>query len=71
MDLKLKKAIHLDEHDALMFAAIENKIHETIKFDFPIHKYNTNALIINDKCAMKHDIVEGNYLLKKNLEGSN
>ncbi len=70
-DFKLTKDIYLNEHDVLMFAAIENKSHETTEYDFPINKYNTNALIITNKKVMKHVIVEGNYLLKKNLEGLN
>lgn len=67
-DFKLVKDTYLNEHDVLMFAAIENKSHEAIEYDFPINKYNTNALIITNKKVMKHVIVEGNYLLKKNLE---
>lgn len=70
-DFKLVKDIYLNEHDVLMFAAIENKSHEAIEYDFPINKYNTNALIITNKKVMKHVIVEGDYLLKKNLEGLN
>lgn len=68
-DFKKEKDIYLSEHDVLMFAAIENKSHEAIEYDFPINKYNTNALIITNKKVMKHVIVEGDYLLKKNLEG--
>jgi hypothetical protein len=70
-DFKLAKDIYLNEHDVLMFAAIENKSHETTEYDFPINKYNTNGLIITNKKVMKHVVVEGNYLLKKNLEGLN
>lgn len=70
-DFKMVKDIYLSEHDVLMFAAIENKSHEAIEYDFPINKYNTNALIITNKKIMKHVIVEGDYLLKKNLEGLN
>lgn len=70
-DFKLAKDTYINEHDVLMFAAIENKSHEAIEYDFPINKYNTNALIITNKKVMKHVIVEGNYLLKKNLEGLN
>lgn len=70
-DFKLTKDIYLNEHDVLMFAAIENKSHETTEYDFPINKYNTNALIIKNKKVMRHVVVEGNYLLKKNLEGLN
>lgn len=70
-DFKLVKDIYLNEHDVLMFAAIENKSHESTEYDFPVNKYNTNALIITNKKVMKHRVVEGNYLLKKNLEGLN
>lgn len=70
-DFKLVKDIYLSEHDVLMFAAIENKSHEAIEYDFPVNKYNTNALIITNKKVMKHVIVEGGYLLKKNLESLN
>lgn len=68
-DFKLVKDIYLSERDVLMFAAIEGKSHEATEYDFPITKYNTNALIITNKKIMKHVIVEGGYLLKKNLEG--
>lgn len=67
-DFKKEKDVYLNEHDVLMFAAIENKSHETTEYDFPINKYNTNALIIKNKKVLRHVIVEGNYLLKKNLE---
>lgn len=67
-NFKLEKEIFLNEHDVLMFAAIEKKSHDTNEFDFVIDKYTTNALIIRNKKTMKHLIVEGNYLLKKNLE---
>ncbi len=70
-DFKLMKDTYLNEHDVLMFAAIESKSHEAIEYDFPVNKYNTNALIITNKKVMRHVIVEGNYLLKKNLEGLN
>ena len=70
-EFKLAKDTYLNEHDVLMFAAIENKSHETTEYDFPINKYNTNALIIKNKKVMRHVIVEGNYILKKNLEGLN
>lgn len=70
-DFKKEKDIYLSERDVLMFAAIENKSHEAIEYDFPINKYNTNALIITNKKIMRHVIVEGDYLLKKNLEGLN
>lgn len=64
----LTKESDLNEHDVLMFAAIENKSHDTNEFDFVVDKYNTNALIITNKKMMRHLLVEGNYLLKKNLE---
>lgn len=70
-DFKLVKDSYLSEHDVLMFAAIENKSHESTEYGFPINKYNTNALIISNKKVMRHLLVEGNYLLKKNLEGLN
>lgn len=70
-EFKMAKDIYLNEHDVLMFAAIENKSHETTEYDFPINKYNTNALIIKNKKMMRHVVVEGNYLLKKNLAGLN
>lgn len=67
-NFKLEKESDISEHDVLMFAAIENKSHDTNEFDFVIDKYNTNALIIRNKKIMKHFAIEGNYLLKKNLE---
>ena len=70
-DFRKVKDVYLNEHDVLMFGAIEHKSHEAIEYDFPVTKYNTNALIIKNKKTMKHVIVEGNYLLRKNLEGLN
>jgi hypothetical protein len=70
-DFRKVKDVYLTERDVLMFAAIENKSHEAIEYDFPVTKYNTNALIITNKKVMKHVVVEGDYLLKKNLEGLN
>jgi hypothetical protein len=67
-DFRKVKDVYLNEHDVLMFGAIEQKSHEAIEYDFPVTKYNTNALIIKNKKIMKHVVVEGNYLLKKNLE---
>lgn len=67
-NFKLEKESVLNEHDVLMFAAIENKSHDTNEYDFKINKYNTNELIINGRKVMKQLVVEGNYLLKKNLE---
>lgn len=70
-DFRKVKDIYLSGHDVLMFAAIEHKSHEATEYDFPVTKYTTNALIIKNKKIMKHVVVEGNYLLKKNLEGLN
>jgi hypothetical protein len=67
-NFKLEKESVLNEHDVLMFAAIENKAHETTEYDFVIDKYNTNGLIIRNKKVMRHLVLEGNYVLKKNLE---
>lgn len=67
-NFKLEKESEISEHDVLMFAAIENKSHDTNEFDFIIDKHITNALIIRNNKIMKHLIIEGNYLLKKNLE---
>jgi hypothetical protein len=67
-NFKLEKEGILNEHDILMFAAIEDKSHDTTEYDFKITKYSTNEIIINGKKVMKQLVVEGNYLLKKNLE---
>jgi len=67
-NFKIEKEALLNEHDVLMFAAIEKKAHDTNEFDLVVDKYNSNALIIRNKKTMKHLIIEGNYLLKKNLE---
>ena len=67
-NFKIEKESVLNEHDVLMFAAIEKKSHDTNEFDLVIDKYNSNALIIRNKKTMKHLIIDGNYLLKKNLE---
>lgn len=67
-NFKPEKEVTLNEHDVLMFAAIENKAHDTNEFDFVVDKYNSNALIIRNKKTMRHLIIDGNYLLKKNLE---
>jgi hypothetical protein len=70
-DFRKVKDVYLNEHDVLMFGAIEHKSHEATEYDFPVTKYTTNALIIKNKKIMAHRVVEGNYLLKKNLEGLN
>ena len=67
-NFKLEKDTVLPEHDVLVFAAIENKSHDTNEYDFKINKQNTNEIIINGKKVMKQLIVEGNYIIKKNLE---
>ncbi len=67
-NFKLEKDTVLPEHDVLVFAAIENKTHDTNEYDFKINKQNTNEIIINGKKVMKQLIVEGNYIIKKNLE---
>ena len=67
-NFKLEKTTELNEHDVQIFAAIEKLAHETNEFDFIVDKYNTNALIIRNKKIMKHLIVEGNHVIKKNLE---
>lgn len=67
-NFKLEKDTVLNEHDVQIFAAIEKKSHNTTEYDFVIDKYNTNAIIIRNKKTMKHLVVEGNHLIKKNLE---
>lgn len=67
-NFKLEKTIELNEHDVQIFAAIEKLAHGTNEFDFIVDKYNTNALIIRNKKTMKHLLIEGNHLIKKNLE---
>lgn len=67
-NFKLEKETLLNEHDVQIFAAIEKKSHTTNEFELTIDKYNTNALIIRNKKIMKHLVVEGNHLIKKNLE---
>lgn len=67
-NFKIEKSALLNEHDVLTFAAIEISAHPTNEYDFVIDKYNTNGLIIRNKKTMKHLVVEGNHLLKSNLE---
>lgn len=66
-NFKLEKNATLNEHDVLVFCAIEYKSHATTEYDFVVDKYNTNALIIRNKKVMKHLVVDGNHLLSKNL----
>lgn len=70
-NFKLEKNTALNEHDVLVFAAIEYKSHATTEYDFVVDKYNTNALIIRNKKIMKHLVVEGNHLIGKNLNALN
>ena len=67
-NFKLVKDTSLSEHDVLIFAAIENKAHDTNEYDFTVNKQNTNEIIINGKKVMKQLIVEGNYIIRRNLE---
>lgn len=70
-NFKLEKNTMLNEHDVLVFCAIEYKSHATTEYDFVVDKYNTNALIIRNKKIMKHLVVDGNHLLSKNLNALN
>lgn len=70
-NFKLEKNATLNEHDVLVFSAIEYKSHATTEYDFVVDKYNTNALIIRNKKIMKHLVVDGNHLLSKNLNALN
>lgn len=70
-NFKLEKSSILNEHDVLVFSAIEYKSHATTEYDFVVDKYNTNALIIRNKKIMKHLVVDGNHLLSKNLNALN
>lgn len=70
-NFKLEKNTTLNEHDVLVFCAIEYKSHATTEYDFVVDKYNTNALIIRNKKIMKHLVVDGNHLLSKNLNALN
>lgn len=70
-NFKLEKNTTINEHDALVFCAIEYKSHATTEYDFVVDKYNTNALIIRNKKIMKHLVVDGNHLLSKNLNALN
>jgi hypothetical protein len=67
-NFKQVKDTVLSEHDVLMFAAIEHKSHDSIEYDFTINKLNTNEIIIMGAKVMSQLVVEGNHLLKKNLE---
>lgn len=70
-NFKLEKSSILNEHDVLVFSAIEYKSHGTTEYDFVVDKYNTNALIIRNKKIMKHLVVDGKHLLSKNLNALN
>jgi hypothetical protein len=65
---KLEKDSVLSERDVLIVAALENKSHETTEYDFKVNHQNPNEIIIMGTKVMSQLIVEGKYLLKKNLE---
>ncbi len=67
-NFKLEKTMPINEHDIQIFAAIEKKAHTANEFELTIDKYNTNGLIIRNKKTMKHMVVEGDHLIKKNLD---
>lgn len=67
-NFKLEKDSVLNEHDVMIIAALENKTHETTEYDFKINHQNTNQIIIMGGKVMSQLVVEGGYLLKKNLE---
>lgn len=57
----------INEHDVLIFAAFEKKSHDTTEYDFKVTKYSSNQLIIIGRKIMRQLIVDGDYLLNKNL----
>lgn len=67
-NFKFVKDTVLSEHDAFVFAAIENKSHDTNEYDFKVNKQTPNEIIINGKKVMKQLVVEGNYIIRKNLD---
>lgn len=67
-NFKLEKTVELHEQEVMLFAAIEKKGHPTNEFELVVDNSNHNALIIYNKKTMKHLAIEGNYLLKKNLQ---
>ncbi|MGZ3884520.1 MAG: hypothetical protein ACXVPD_09980, partial [Bacteroidia bacterium] len=67
-NFKLEKDTVLSEHDVQIFSAMEDKSHDTTEYDFKVNKQNTNEIIIMGVKVMRQLVVQGGYLLKKNLE---
>lgn len=67
-NFQLVKDTLLAEHDVLIFGAMENKSHDTTEYEFKINKQNTNEIIIMGAKVMRQLLVQGEYLLKKNLQ---
>jgi hypothetical protein len=67
-NFRLVKDTVINEHDVLMFAAMERKAHDTTEYEFKVTSQNNNELIINGRKVSKQLLVEGDYKLRRNLE---
>ena len=59
----------LTSDEVLMMAAIETKTHSITHYQLNINKTCPNELIIKSSKNVEQFIVEGNYILSKNLKG--
>ncbi len=67
-NFKLTKDTLINEHDVMTFGAIEVKAHDTTEYDFRVTSANPNALIITGNKIMRHLVINGDHLLRKNLD---
>lgn len=67
-DFQLKNNRVLVKDEVLMLAAIETKSHAIVHMELNINKTCPNEIIICSKKDREQLIIEGNYLLSKNLK---
>ncbi len=67
-EFKFEKSILLNEHDVLVFAAVELLGKETNEYDFAITKYTTNQVILNGKQSFKQLVLDTKITIRQSLE---
>jgi hypothetical protein len=64
---EFKRSGTLSQQDVLVLALFENKTHDIVDYELKINKSCTNEVVIVHKKDRTQLIVEGDYLLSKNL----
>ena len=66
-EFEVKQTKQLSIQETLLIAALETKTHSIVHFELNINKTCPNELIIMGKNVGEQFIIEGNYILSKNL----